>query len=76
MLIVAWALVAINHPLNVWNFRLTWFVRLEVLSWLGLCISFGIGEEGNPSFLLCQMELVLVKTNYLLILNDQRVLSL
>ena len=67
--------MAINHPLNVWNFRLTWFVRLKVPSQLGLYISFGIREKGNLSFLLRQTELVLVQTNYPLTLDAQRVLS-
>ena len=81
ILIVAQALVVIDHLSNVRNFQLTWFIRLEVPNWLGLSIPSDIREERNMSFLLRHTELVLVQTdcsqtNYLLTLDDQKVLSL
>ena len=73
--------MVINHPSNAWNIRLAWFVRLEVLSKLGLSISSGIEEERNLSFHLHQIEVVLVQTyysqmDYLLTLDNQKVLSM
>ena len=43
--------MAVNHPLNAWNFLLAWFAHLEVPSRFGMSIPFDIGEKRNTSFL-------------------------
>ena len=73
--------MAVNHPLNAWNFLLAWFAHLEVPSRFGMSIPSDIGEKRNMSFLLRHMELVLIYTDYshkdyLFTLDNQRVLSL
>ena len=37
--------MAVNHPLNAWNFLLTWFVCLKVPSRFGMYIPSGIREK-------------------------------
>ena len=66
--------MAVNHPLNAWNFQLAWFFLLKVPSRLGL--SSSIGKEENLFFLLHHTKFVLVQTYYLFTLDNQRVLSL